>query len=118
MTVQECYGKIGGDFEGVCERMMDEARVKKFAIKFLADKSYETLVEAYGAGKLEDAFRAAHTLKGVSQNLGFTRLFEASDEVTEKLRPLKPVDITASLERLAQVYDETVEAVSQLESEA
>ena len=105
MTVQECYEKIGGDYEGVCERMMDEARVRKFALKFLADKSYENLVEAYGSGNVEDAFRAAHTLKGVSQNLGFTRLFEVSDEITEAER----------LAQLKDVYDRTIDAVSQLE---
>lgn len=116
MTVQECYEIIGGDFEGVCERMMDEARVKKFAIKFLSDKSYEALAEAYKSDSIEDAFRAAHTLKGVSQNLGFTRLFEISDEITEALRPLQKVDVSDKMVQLKDVYDMTIAAISQLEN--
>ena len=34
----------------------------------------------------EEAFRAAHTLKGVCLNLGFDELYEVSAEITEKLR--------------------------------
>lgn len=116
MTVQECYEVIGGDFEEVCERMMDEARVRKFALKFLSDKSYGLLVEAYEDDKIEDAFRAAHTLKGVCQNLGFTRLFEISNEITEELRPLQKVDISDKMAQLKEVYDVTISALSQLEN--
>lgn len=116
MTVQECYEMIGGDFEEVCGRMMDEARVKKFALKFLSDKSYGMLVEAYEAGNMEDAFRAAHTLKGVSQNLGFTKLFEISHEITEAFRPLQKVDVSAKMAQLKDAYDVTIAAVSQLEN--
>ena len=41
MTVRECYEKIGSDFDKVLERMGSEALVKRFAIKFLEDKSFE-----------------------------------------------------------------------------
>ena len=34
----------------------------------------------------EDAFRGAHTLKGVCQNLSFDHLYEVSNELTELLR--------------------------------
>ena len=43
MTVRECYEKIGSDFDKVLERMGSEALVKRFAIKFLEDKSFEEL---------------------------------------------------------------------------
>ena len=47
-----------------------------------------TMRECYEAigGNYEDAFRGAHTLKGVCQNLSFDRLYEASNELTELLR--------------------------------
>ena len=45
MTVRECYEKIGSDFDKVLERMGSEALVKRFAIKFLEDKSFEELTE-------------------------------------------------------------------------
>lgn len=39
------------------------------------------------SGNAPEAFRGAHTLKGVAQNLGFGPLYKAAAEVTESLRP-------------------------------
>ena len=64
MTVQECYESMGSDFEGVLGRMGSEAMVKRFALKFLDDPSYGNLVKAVEEQNAEEAFRAAHTLKG------------------------------------------------------
>ena len=33
-----------------------------------------------------EAFRAAHTMKGMCQNMAFTRLYQSSHEITEILR--------------------------------
>ena len=86
MTVRECYEKIGSDFDKVLGRMGSEALVKRFAVKFLEDKSFEELTESLKEKDGEDAFRAAHTLKGICANLGLDRLYEADCELTEKLR--------------------------------
>ena len=74
MTVRECYEKIGSDFDKVLGRMGSEALVKRFAVKFLEDKSFEELTESLKEKDGEDAFRAAHTLKGICANLGLDRL--------------------------------------------
>ena len=60
--------------------------IKKFAKKFLDDGSFQSLKDNLAAGNGEEAFRAAHTLKGVCQNLGFDNLYTVSFEITEKLR--------------------------------
>lgn len=86
MTVRECYEKIGSDFDKVLGRMGSEALVKRFAVKFLEDKSFEELTESLKEKDGEDAFRAAHTLKGICANLGLDRLYEIDCELTEKLR--------------------------------
>lgn len=67
MTVQECYEKMGGDFNDVVKRLMTESLVKRFVVKFLKDDSYQNLCEGMKAENREEAFRAAHTLKGVCQ---------------------------------------------------
>lgn len=85
MTVRECYEKIGSDFDKVLGRMGSEALVKRFAVKFLEDKSFEELTESLKEKDGEDAFRAAHTLKGICANLGLDRLYEIDCELTEKL---------------------------------
>ena len=89
MTIQECYAALGGDYEEVLGRLYSEALVKKFVGKFLADQSFSSLESTLKAKNYEEAFRAAHTLKGVSQNLSFTKLYQSSHEITEALRTKK-----------------------------
>lgn len=86
MTIQECYAALGGDYQEVLGRLYSDALVKKFVGKFLSDQSFRLLEDSLESGAYEDAFRAAHTLKGVSQNLSFTRLYQSSHEITEALR--------------------------------
>jgi chemotaxis protein histidine kinase CheA len=35
---------------------------------------------------VDEAFRAAHTMKGMCQNMAFTRLYQSSHDITETLR--------------------------------
>lgn len=86
MTIQECYAALGGDYEEVINRLYSEALVRKFVGKFSSDPSFQLLDDSLKAGNYEEAFRAAHTLKGVSQNLSFTKLYQSSHEITEALR--------------------------------
>ena len=86
MTIQECYAALGGDYEEVLNRLYSEALVRKFIGKFSSDPSFQLLSDSLKAGSYEEAFRAAHTLKGVSQNLSFTKLYQSSHEITEALR--------------------------------
>ena len=85
MTIKECYEAMGGDYEDVLKRLMNEARIQKFALMFKKDPSMSQLTQAMDAGDVETAFRAAHTLKGICANLGFKSLFEVSYEITEAL---------------------------------
>ena len=72
MTIQECLPR--------------ESMVRKFALMFLNDDSYPKLEQSLKEGNAQEAFRAAHTLKGVCQNLGFTNLYQPAYELTEVLR--------------------------------
>ena len=87
MSLKECYDKMGADYEDVLSRLRSEVLVRKFALKFLDDDSYANLKAAMESGNAPEAFRGAHTLKGVAQNLGFGPLYKAAAEVKESLRP-------------------------------
>ena len=76
MTIRECYDVFGGDFDGVMKRLIDENRVERFALKFLDESSMKQLRISLIEDDQESAFRAAHTIKGICQNLGFTHLGE------------------------------------------
>ena len=86
MNIRECYERMGADFNGVIGRLGSEALIKKFALKFLEDTSFQSLKEGLEKGDGEQAFRAAHTLKGVCLNLGFDNLYPSSKDLTELLR--------------------------------
>lgn len=86
MTIQECYKEMGADYEEVFHRLPRESMVRKFALMFLNDDSYPKLEQSLKEGNAQEAFRAAHTLKGVCQNLGFTNLYQPAYELTEVLR--------------------------------
>lgn len=86
MTLKECYAKLCGDYEDALSRLQSERLVQKFVLKFLNDKSYELLCKSMEEKNYEEAFRAVHTIKGVSQNLSFTKLIESSEKLTQVLR--------------------------------
>ncbi|WWR15104.1 Hpt domain-containing protein [Lachnospiraceae bacterium JLR.KK008] len=115
MTVKECYDKFGGDYEGVISRLLSEERVKKYMLKFLDDGSFELLCTSLEAGNMDDAFRAAHTLKGVCQNLGFERLYVSSDQLTELLRDREKHDVSELLKKTEEDYMTTISAIRMLQ---
>ena len=86
MTIRECYERLGQNYEEVLDRLGNEAILKKFVVKFLDDPSYQMLDEGLKTGNAEQAFRAAHTIKGICLNLGFDKLYQASSDITEQLR--------------------------------
>ena len=81
MTVENFYEYIRGDYVGTKARLMTDERILRFVNKFPADGSYRLLLDSIASSNVEEAFRAAHTIKGVAQNLGFTALYLSSQEV-------------------------------------
>lgn len=86
MQLQELYEAVGGDYQNVLERLGDEETIETFVIGFLEDPSYAQLLQYLQENDLTCAFRAAHTLKGVSQTLGFGRLGDCAGKLCEELR--------------------------------
>ena len=111
MTLQECYAAMGGDYAGVTSRLPTERMVQKFVLKFLNDGSYDLLVRSTEAEDYAEAFRAAHTIKGVCQNLGFTVLYQSSSQLSEALRNGFTPEAPALAEQVAVDYKQTVEAI-------
>ena len=119
MTIQECYASFGGDFDDVRQRIPKDELIQRFALKFLDDKSYGQLEESLKNDDMDQAFRAAHSLKGVSQNLSFKNLGHSSGELTEELRHWEsaPVDKARCEELFRQVsadYAAVIAAIKQL----
>lgn len=115
MTLKECYTALEGDYQSVIARLMTEKLVSKFVLKFLNDGSYNNLVESLKAENTEEAFRSAHTLKGVCQNLSFTKLYQSSHEMTEALRENDMAKANELLPKVEADYLQTVSAIKSLD---
>lgn len=116
MNLKDCYIKLSGDFNEVLGRLRREQIIQKFIYKFLDDKSF-LLFEASMENKdYVEALRAVHTLKGICQNLSFTRLFESSSLVTKALKEddwNKALDI---MPQLSKDYYETIDVIVNFKS--
>lgn len=103
------------DYEGVLGRLRSEVLIKKFAKKFLDDGSYASLKKGLEEQNGEEAFRAAHTLKGVCQNLGFDNLYEVSFDITEKLRGRDTDGCEELFAKVTEQYEKTTDAIRMME---
>ncbi len=111
MTLQECYAAMEADYDDVLGRLRSERLIQKFVLKFLDDPSYELLCTSMDGGDLDTAFRASHTIKGVCQNLGFTKLGHSSHELTEALRGRDAGAAAGLLDQVKADYAQTADAV-------
>jgi HPt (histidine-containing phosphotransfer) domain-containing protein len=92
-------------------------QIIRFLGKFLNDKSFEALCTAMEQKNVEEAFRAAHTLKGVSQNLALTKLGRSVERLTERLRNATEYtdDLNPMLEEVKADYAMVKQAISNLQ---
>ena len=116
MTLKECYAALGGDYDDVLGRL-PERLVQKFVLKFLNDGSYDLLCRSLADGDRAEAFRAAHTIKGVCQNLGLTKLLNSSSELAEALRNGFTPEALPLTERVKADYRQTMAAIQAFQKE-
>lgn len=104
----------GFDVDGAMKRFLNnEALYKKCLKKFLDDPSYDNLKDAFAEGNCNDAFKAAHTMKGFVSNLGINRIYELLIPMVEKLRS-QDMSIDAELEKLEELYQETYKIIEDM----
>ena len=116
MNLKDCYIKFGGDFDEVLGRLRREQSVQKFMYKFLDDKSFHLFEASMENKDYEEALRAVHTLKGICQNLSFTRLFESSSLMTKALKENDWNKADDMLPQLSMDYYEIINAIEELKN--
>lgn len=79
--------EAGVDVESVMDRFLqNEALLERFMRKFKDDPNYLKLLQAVSEKNNDDAFTAAHTLKGVAGNLSMLALQKRVSEQCEMFR--------------------------------
>lgn len=112
MNLQECYEIAGGNAETVMRQFHTEDRIEKYLLKFLSDPSYALLESSLQKGNYEEAFRMAHSLKGMCLILGLQSLQETAGLLTDNLRGKEPDEnMHALFRQLKWDYLRTVSAI-------
>lgn len=104
----------GFDVDGALRRFLNNAGLYKTCLKkFLNDTSFDELQDAFKVGNCQDAFKAAHTMKGLTSNLGMDALYHILQPMVEKLR-IGDMNIESDLKELEVLYRDTYALVEDL----
>lgn len=117
MTTRECYALMDADYNDTLSRLVSDSLIRRLLFKFAESKDLELLTNAMNQKDYETAFRISHSLKGVSLNLGFTKLTDSSCALCEELRDGSPSDNTnVLLETMTCNYQQVLSAIRQLDA--
>lgn len=114
MTVKEFYDFIGGGYEEMFGKFRSDERIVRFLGMFQRDQSFAQLKEALNNDDCQQAFVAAHTLKGVSMNLCLHDVITQAVSITEALRAENILLAKQLFPDVEAVYNKTIEALASL----
>lgn len=81
----------GIDYDDALDRFGGNAALyKRLAQKYLQDTHFASFVAALESGDYDEAYRQAHSLKGVAGNLSLARIYDIASMICECLRNGEP----------------------------
>lgn len=98
----------GADVDTALNRFMGKEELYlKFIQKFLNDKNLESLQDCYKNDDYEGVFASAHSLKGVSGNLGLNPVYDVSAQICDLLRGKEASEVdTEKLKELKEQLED------------
>ena len=88
--------------EGLARCMNNEAFYLKLVKMAVEDGCFDRLAQAVDSQNKQEAFAAAHDLKGVLGNLSITPLYSLVSQITELLRAGEDVDYPSQVAALME----------------
>lgn len=121
MTLEELYLNIGGDYARATKVLRVEKLIDKHIRKIPANQIFPALEQA---GKDMDAtalFENAHAMKGVTANLGLTKICDLATELAEEFRPGNPrtmsdAEVQRMIEEITAMFHYAAEEIKQYEA--
>lgn len=95
--------------EGLGRCMGNEALYLRLVATIPAEKNFERLKTAIDSKNLDEAFEAAHALKGVLGNLALTTMYDMAVKITEPLRNRTEMDYGSMVAELLALRDKLSE---------
>ncbi|WP_195983514.1 Hpt domain-containing protein [Clostridium sp. D33t1_170424_F3] len=116
MDFQEAMIQLQVDEKTLLNRFSgNRALMERFIRKFLQDKTYAELCEANRTGDADGMLRAAHTLKGISGNLGMDALYRLCSQMVEDLRAGRLEHIEERFTSIRQEYERIIRCLALLD---
>ena len=107
MALLDSLKNAGVDTDGSIARFVgNTAMYEKFLRKFPGDDTFAKIKPAFDKDDWTEALNATHTLKGVSGNLGMTRLYKACSDTVALIRAGEQDKAKQSFAELKSAYDE------------
>lgn len=104
----------GTDIDSALNRCMgNEALYTKFLLRFPQEACMNDLREAVREKQSDKALSAAHTLKGLSGNLGMDPLYRISGKATDLFYHDQPEEAYALLPEIESAYQAIVHAIEE-----
>ncbi|MBQ9488059.1 MAG: Hpt domain-containing protein [Selenomonadaceae bacterium] len=97
--------------EGLTRCMNKETFYFRMITMGLSNDSFEKLDAAIKENNLDEAFEAAHALKGVLGNLALTPIYKPLSEMTEMLRAKKTADYAAMYKPIMEMRNQLLEMI-------
>jgi len=102
------------DVDGALHRCCDNEKLYETCLEtFLYDETVEELNDAVNAKKWDDAFTAAHALKGLAGNMGFIPLMHATSQLVVVIRGGKLSEVGQAMEGVNSSYRDIVDGIEQ-----
>ena len=100
------------DLEGAMRRFADDEELYITCLDaFLLDPTMDELDDAIKARLWDEAFTAAHALKGLAGNMGFIPLFHATGELVVLIRAGRINEIGESGRQVRHCFDDITNAI-------
>ena len=119
MSVKELYEKLGANYQEALSRLMNDALITRFIIKFAHSYNLDELKQAYLTNDNKRMFEVTHALKGVIGNLALTKLYNMvssfCDLVREKDNSEK-LDLANQMKELEDEFDFEVKEILSFET--
>lgn len=121
MTLEALYQNIGGDYARAIKVLRVEKLVDKHIRKLPGNQIFPALEQAGTDMDATALFENAHAMKGITANLGLTKICDLSTRIAEEFRPGNPrtmsdPEVQHMIQEIMELFHHATEEIKQYEN--